>query len=92
MAIIYETDQIFTGDPGFISQANPVTQWRRHYENYRYLQFIFENTNDWRERRDANKEMAIAQKKMDRWYSMKKTQASAIEKVRKEVDAIWEGK
>lgn len=70
MAIIYETEQIYTG--GFINPAklDPVKQYMKHYGNYLFLKFIFETTQDWRERRQANLELQIANKKMDRWYRL----------------------
>ena len=89
MAIVYETEQIYTGPPINIHNLDPVKQWRKHYENYKYLKFIHDNTKDWREKHQANKELQIAQRKMDRWYNMSKTVLSEIELARHEVDQVW---
>lgn len=90
MAIIYETEQIYTGPPINVHNLDPVKQWKKHYGNYKYLKFIHDSTNDWREKRQANKELQIAQKKMDRWYNMSKTIVADIELARAEVDKQWQ--
>lgn len=92
MAIIYDTEQIYTGPPINIHNLDPVKQWRKHYENYKYLKFLFDNTKDWKERRDADRELKIAQKKMDRWYNMSKTVLTELEIAKQEVDKIWNSK
>lgn len=92
MALVYDTEQIYTGPPINIHNLDPVKQWRKHYENYRYLKFIFDNTKNFAERRDANKELSICQKKLDRWYNMSKTVLTDLEITKREVDAIWDAK
>lgn len=39
----------------------------QHYYNALMLRFIAKNTNDFREARQAEKELVIAEKKMTRW-------------------------
>jgi len=88
LAIIYETEQIYTG--GFINptKLDPVKQYLKHYGNYLYLKFIFDNTKDWRERRQADSEIKIANKKMDRWYKMI-TDLKDLEQRKKEAEQLW---
>lgn len=91
MAIVYETEQIYTGPRTF--QANPIKGYLKHYGNYRYLKFIFDNSKDGLERRQASLEMGIAQKKMDRFYSMIPfTERPALETAKKEIDRPWDTK
>lgn len=92
MALIYETEQIYTGPPINIHNLDPVKQWRKHYWNWKYLSFIHNNTKDWKEKRDAHKELAIAQRKMDRWYNMSKLVLKELEMAKTEVDKEWSGK
>lgn len=80
--------------PFFINpyKMDPVKQFAKHYENYKYLKFIFDNTKDGNERRQSNKELQIAQKKMDYWMKMPDSILSEIERVRKEIDEKWNSK
>lgn len=72
MAIIYETEQIRTGFCGFNPhKVNGVKSYLNHYQNYKYLKFVHDNTKDGYERRQANQEIQIAQHKMDYWYKIK---------------------
>lgn len=89
MGIIYQTEQIYSGPFINVHNMDPVKQWAKHYGNYLYLKFLFDNTKDWKEKRDANKEMQIAQKKMDYWYKMAKTIPTELAKAKKELDQQW---
>lgn len=91
MGIIYETDQIRTGFSGFNpSKINPIKQYLKHYENWKYLSFIHDNTKDGKEKRQANQEIHIANKKMDYWYKLaQQFDLKELEDGKKEVDKIW---
>ena len=89
MGIIYQTEQIYTGPFINVHNLDPVKQWSKHYGNYLYLKFIYDNTKNWAEKRDANKEMGIAQKKMDYWYKMDKTKVAELATAKKELDVQW---
>lgn len=90
MGIIYETEQIYTGPFINVHKLDPVKQWSKHYGNYLYLKFIHDNTKDGREKRQANQEMQIAQKKMDYWYKMNHAVLSEILQAKAEIDKQWE--
>lgn len=65
MGIIYnETLDKFKGD---LSALDPNVCYMIHFRNLMYLNFIFENTTDWIEKNQANKEIQIATKKMLFW-------------------------
>jgi hypothetical protein len=70
-------------------KMDPVKQFAKHYENYRYIKFIFDSTNSGQERRQANKEIQIALKKMSYWENMPAAVRTEIEKVKKEIDKRW---
>lgn len=89
MAIIYQTEQPYTGPFINVHAMDPVKQWAKHYSNHKYLKFIHDNTKDGFEKRQANKELQIAQKKMDYWYKMAKFQIDEVTKVKKEIDDKW---
>jgi hypothetical protein len=94
MALVYETEQIRTGFQFFNPhKMNPVKQWLKHYENWCYLSFIHNNTKSGSERRQANKEIHIAQKKMDYWYKLaEQVSLKDLEEGKKKVDEIWAAK
>lgn len=89
MAIIYETEQIYTGPRVF--RSDPVKTYLKHYSNYRYLKFIFDTTKDGMERRQASKELEIANRKMSRAYSMiPSVRIVDLEAGKKEIDRPWD--
>lgn len=91
MAIIYQTEQIYTGPRAF--KPNPVKGYLKHYTNYRYLKFLFDNSLDRLERRQASLEMTTAQKKMNYFYQMTPfNERQAIEDGKKEIDKPWDTK
>lgn len=73
-------------------KLDPAKQFAKHYENYKYIKFIFDNTGDGYEKRQANKELQIALKKMAYWENMPAAVMSTIEKVRKSIDERWNQK
>lgn len=87
MPLIYGTEQLSGKFPINIHNLDPIKQWSKHYENYKYLEFIHNNTNDWQEKRQANFEMQIATKKMDFWYN--KATSLAISESKKIIDRKW---
>lgn len=89
MGIIYQTEQIYTGPFINVHNMDPVKQWSKHYGNYLYLKFIYDNTKNGLEKVQANGEMKIATKKMDYWYKMDKTRIKDLEEAKKELDKIW---
>lgn len=92
MALVYDTEQIYTGPPINIHNLDPVKQWKKHYGNYKYLKFIFDNTKSGLEKRQANQEMQIATRKMNRWEGMSKAYPEELGRARKEIDDQWSGK
>ncbi len=90
MGIIYpDVDPPWTGP--FINPAklNPVTQYIKHYGNWKYLKFIFDTTDNAAEKRQANLEMQKADKKMARWFKMSHMNRDELEYEKKKVDALW---
>ena len=51
-----------------INKLNPTTMYLKHLENYYYLQFIANNSDNFIEKQQANKELLMAEKKM-KWWS-----------------------
>lgn len=90
MGIIYpDVDPPWTGP--FINPAklDPVKQYVKHYENWKYLQFIHDNTRDGAEKRQANLEMGKATAKMDRWFKMSHMDRARLETEKRKVDVQW---
>lgn len=94
MALAYDTEQIYTGPRVFRGVPDPVKQYMKHYEKYKYLKFIHDSTKNFMERRQANAEITkYAQPKMDRWFSMiPPDKLKDLEEQKKAVDLIWASK
>lgn len=77
-------------------KMNPVKAWLKHYSNFKYLQLIHDSpkTAPW-ERRQANKEIQTATKKMDYWHKMFKdmpVQIKELEEGKAAIDKQWSSK
>lgn len=65
--ILYDDDEPKGSfSPGLAARLDPTKQWLKHYSNQLYLQFIA-SKGDRLERWQANKELAICQRKLDYW-------------------------
>lgn len=73
-------------------KMDPVKAYMKHYENWKYLKFIHDNTKNGMEKRQANKEIITATKKMDYWFGMFKGNTDLVkelEELKKETDKLW---
>ena len=76
MHLVYaENEEPFTGRPVPYDQQNACRTWLRLYANHKYLRFVLDAPGStFVERRQADRELAICQSKMDRaqrhpnWY------------------------
>lgn len=69
MHIIYDDVSVSkSGRPSVpFEEWDAVGAYLRHYDNYLYLDFIVHNTDDWREKRQALKEIGICERKLKYW-------------------------
>lgn len=69
MALVYDdlNKQPFMGRPVPYDQQKAIDHYLRHAYNFLYLKFIINTTDDRMERLQANKEIVIAQRKLDHW-------------------------
>ena len=85
--LFYPDNQPFDYGRFSITKLYPTACWKKHLDNYFYLRFILDRSDDRDERWVANKEMQIAEKKMKYWERMPefdKDQAQAyLEKLKK---------
>jgi hypothetical protein len=95
MHLVYDDSTVAGGAShrgGFnASKLDPTPQYIKHLHNYFYLKFIFQNSDDWAEKRQAEKEIGICERKMDYWYKM----SLDMEEVRRAltiIRATWKGK
>jgi hypothetical protein len=91
MFYVYNENQPFSGDFD-LKNADPHFFYLRHYGNLKYLQFIFDNTENRVERHQANKEIEIARKKMDWWSKKHGFDYKHIETGKKKIDREWASK
>jgi cell division FtsZ-interacting protein ZapD len=68
--LMYPDNQPFDYGRFSVTKLYPTSCWKKHLDNYFYLRFLFEHSDDRSERLVANKEMQIAEKKMKYWERM----------------------
>ncbi len=90
--IIYADEEApFTGRPIPYSQQNAVRHWSRHYANWKYLQFVKNNSlATTQERRQAEHELVICDKKMHHWQRHSNWDAESAARERQRHDEIWQ--
>jgi hypothetical protein len=54
-------------DLGFLARLDPNTQYEKHLQNWFYLKFIIMNSNNFQEKAQATKELAICDRKLSYW-------------------------
>jgi hypothetical protein len=90
MGIIYNDSEPKPAFPINIAKMNPHPGYARHCENYYYLKFIFDHPDTTtREKLQAQKEMAIASRKMDFWYRHHAAERSVMEKLLAQTKKKW---
>jgi hypothetical protein len=90
--ICYDENSPRTGSVVPYNRINATDGYLRHYANYLYLSFIFNNTDDWREKQQANKELTICQRKMDYHRKHPNFNAKHAEAESVKLKAQWEQK
>lgn len=90
-SIVYSDDrEPFTGRPIPYRDQPAVRYWASHYHNYRYLSFLAEQSDDREERRRAECEIRICQRRMDHWQRHQNWDAATAAVARAHVDAAWD--
>ncbi len=64
---IYSDTEVKSGSFRYDANADANTIYANHLENYFYLRFILMNSDDFKEKAQANKELTICQRKLDFW-------------------------
>lgn len=91
-SILYDdSPEPFTGRPVPYHQQNAVRGWARHYANFLYLEFIRSRSDDREERRRAEHEIRICQRKMDHWQRHGNWDAVEAGRAREQEDSRWRG-
>lgn len=87
-ALVYD-DEPSGSFRGSVASADPIRAWATHFGNALYLRFIAANSTDGRERGQANKEIAICERKLAYWQRHPKWTAAAAEAAVATVKAQW---
>lgn len=90
MALIY-SEEPFTGNAAMFHRINPNNAWKKHYENYLYLQFM-QQRGDRLERLQATKELDIAEKKMKYWENRPNFDKSLSLRDAEKLNRMWRDK
>ena len=69
MAAIIYTDENKKFDFSLMSRINSTKAYINHVENYFYLRFILDKSDNFIEKNQANKEILIAERKMLFWMA-----------------------
>jgi len=94
MTLVYHNE--YTGKPfvgNLFKSPNCVAHYATHYGNFLYLTFIKNHRDSTpREKTEAIKEIAIANRKCDLWFSVAKSQGrlSEIRETEKTVAKNWQ--
>lgn len=74
-----------------IHRLDPTAVYLKHYENMQFLMFVASHPNtDWHEKRQAEKEITICQRKLDYWARLYDHSRALVgmDKIKK----MWRGK
>jgi hypothetical protein len=88
--IYLDEREVFSGRPVPYARQDAVKHWSRHYANYKFLSFIETRSDDFAERAQARKEIAICQKKMEHWRKHANWTAEAGAVARAREDLRWQ--
>lgn len=66
--------------------------WMRHFDNSLYLTFILKNDPDRNERAQAQKELAVCERKMDHWKRHPNWDTLEAGRKAEESRKLWQGK
>ena len=72
-----------------LSNLNPTTMYLKHLDNYFYLKFIANNSDNFIEKQQANKELLIAQKKMNFWSKKPHINNTIVTKETNKLKKMW---
>jgi hypothetical protein len=89
MLIYSDGKEPFRGKTTPYNEQDAVAYWARHYENYLYLDFIKLSTEYREERRQAEHEIRICQRKMDHWQRHANWNAAEAARRRAIADRSW---
>ena len=92
MSIIYDENKKPSGPSAIPYHSLPATRyWHTHFENSCYLRFIAEKSDDPAERRQANSELIIANKKMDYWKRHPNWDTAGAARLAETTKQKWKG-
>lgn len=90
MSIIYNENEPrnFSGGVN-IYAMNPHKPFEKHLRNWFYLDFIAKNSDDFKEKGQAEKELVICQRKIDYWKKHPNFERSEEERITNLVKKEW---
>ena len=91
--IVYGNEPKSKFDPrSKINEWDPHPHYAKHLANHHLLSFIHKNSKDPREKAQASKELAIADKKMTFWERHPLFDDRMKEKIHQKVKNEWKGR
>lgn len=94
MAIIYDdTDKGWAGrNPVPYDRLDATKHYLTHYENWKFLNFILQASDDRVERHQANKEIGICDRKLTYWSRHPNWSRDKAEEGKRKIDQNWSQK
>jgi hypothetical protein len=90
MALIYHDDEgKRSGAPMNVHAMNPHKPYSTHLKNWFYLQFILLKSESFVEKRQAQRELSIAERKLSFWYRHPRFEVARAATLTKEAQAEW---
>lgn len=89
MALIYQEDDGRRGAPINVHAMNPHKPYGTHLKNWFYLQFVLQKSEDWQEKRQAQRELGIAERKLAFWYRHPRFDPETAGTLTKAAQAEW---
>lgn len=91
--IVYGNEPKSKFDPrSKINEWDPHPHYAKHLSNHYLLSFIHKNSKDAREKSQASKELAIAEKKMAFWERHPLFDDKMKEDIHKRIKNVWKNK
>ena len=63
--------------------------WLRHYASQLELEYIIKMSADWRERRQAEKELEVCHRKLQWWQAHPSWTPQLVDEDKRRLDQIW---
>lgn len=72
-----------------LMRMDPTKQYCKHLDNWFFLKFVLMNSKDFAEQAQANKELAICERKMAYWKRNARFDSDAAQRYKDQLKKLW---